>query len=129
MSRFVVDASAVLAMLLGESGAAKVKDVLSDAALTTVNLSEIAGHYARSGVAEEDIRRVLDPLPVERVMLDEELAYGAAMLLPATRAAGLSLGDRACLALARRLTAPALTADRNWIAVGRSIGVRVELIR
>ena len=129
MNRIVLDASAVLAMLLGEPGAANVKDVLSDAAVTTVNLSEIAGHYARSGVAESDIRRVLDPLPIERVAFDEELAYGAATLLPATRAAGLSLGDRACLALARRLDTPAMTADRNWLGVARSIGVRVELIR
>lgn len=129
MSSFVLDASAVLAMLLGEPGTAKVKDVLSDAALTTVNLSEIAGHYARSGVAEDDIRRVLDPLPVERVIFDEELAFGAATLVPATREAGLSLGDRACLALARRLAVPAITADRIWLGVARSIGVRVELIR
>jgi PIN domain nuclease of toxin-antitoxin system len=72
---------------------------------------------------------VLDPLPVERIAFDEDLAYGAASLLPSTRAAGLSLGDRACLALARRLAVPAMTADRNWGGIARSIGVRIELIR
>jgi PIN domain nuclease of toxin-antitoxin system len=129
MSRIVLDASAVLAMLLDEPGEAKVKDVLADAIITTVSLSEIAGHYARNGVGEDDVRRVLDPLPFERVGFDEELAYGTAMLLPVTRAAGLSLGDRACLALARRLDIPAMTADRSWLEIARSTEVRVELIR
>jgi PIN domain nuclease of toxin-antitoxin system len=129
MSRIVLDASALLAMLLDEPGGTRVKDALSEAAMTTVNLSEIAGHYARTGVGEDDVRRVLDPLPFERIAFDEDLAYGAATLLPATRAAGLSLGDRACLALARRLEMPAMTADRSWLRIARSIGVRVETIR
>src|SRR5689334_5115921 len=129
MSLAVLDASAILAMLLEEAGAEKLKDALSDAAVSTVNLSEVAGHYARSGVGEDDVRRVLDPLPLERVAFDEELAYGAATLLSPTRAAGLSLGDRACLALARQRSAPAMTADRSWLGVARAIGVQVELIR
>jgi PIN domain nuclease of toxin-antitoxin system len=129
MSRIVLDASAVLALLLGEPGAEKVQALLADGALSTVNLSEVAAHFARNGVGENDIRRVLDPLPFERIAFDNELAYAAAKLLPTTRAAGLSLGDRACLALAQLMGVPAVTADRSWRAIARTVGVRIELIR
>ncbi|MGH7061689.1 MAG: hypothetical protein ACREFH_14980, partial [Stellaceae bacterium] len=60
---------------------------------------------------------------------DEELAYIAGMMLPKTRTAGLSFGDRACLALAVRIGGVAWTADRAWSSVARAIGVQVELIR
>jgi PIN domain nuclease of toxin-antitoxin system len=72
---------------------------------------------------------MLDPLPISLVPFDQELAYQVGVLLPLTRATGLSLGDRACLALARRLDVPALTADRAWQAIASQIGVRVEPIR
>ena len=60
---------------------------------------------------------------------DVEAALGAGHLRPATRSAGLSLGDRACLALASALNLPALTADRGWLAVADAVGVQVDLIR
>src|SRR5208282_3771448 len=103
MTGVVLDASALLAMLLDERGGDKVRTALAGSAMTTVTLAEVAGHYARNGVAERDIHLLLDSLEIERVVFDEELAYGAAMLLPETKTAGLSLGDRACLALARRM--------------------------
>lgn len=129
MTGAVLDASALLALLLNEPGHRKVLDLLDGAAMTAVNFGEVVGHYARNGVAEADIRRVLDPLPVERVPFDEELAYVAGLLLPITRAAGLSFGDRACLALARRLGVRALTADRVWRGIAKAVRVDVEVIR
>jgi ribonuclease VapC len=60
---------------------------------------------------------------------DVEAALGAGHLRPVTRQAGLSVGDRACLELARALNLPALTADRGWLAVADAVGVRIELIR
>jgi PIN domain nuclease of toxin-antitoxin system len=72
---------------------------------------------------------VLSPLPVEYLAPDASLAHDVGLLLPATRAAGLSLGDRACLALARRLGVRALTAERRWADVARVAGVEVRLIR
>ena len=129
MSGVVLDASALLAMLLDERGGEKVTAALEGSAMTTVTLAEVAGHYTRRGVAEGDIHRLLDSLEIGRVLFDEDLAYGAAMLLPATSSVGLSLGDRACLALARRLGVVALTADRAWRKLPRSLGIAVEVIR
>ncbi len=124
-----LDASALLAMLLDERGSDKVRGALAGSAMTTVTLAEVAGYYARTGVAEKDIHLLLDSLEIERVVFDEELAYGAAMLLPATKAAGLSLGARACLALARHRGVTALTADRAWQKLPRSLGIAIEVIR
>lgn len=129
MTAAVLDASALLALILGEPGGEKVRGVLTDCAMTTVNLGEVVGHFARIGSPEAEIRLMLDPLPFVRVALDEELAFVAGLMLPATRRAGLSFGDRACLALANKLGVRALTADHAWRCIGRAVGVEIELIR
>lgn len=129
MTSAVLDASALLALLLGEPGFERVRTVLADCAMTTVNIGEVVGHYARAGASETDIRLVLDPLPIERIPLDENLAFTTGMLLPVTKPAGLSFGDRACLALAARLGVPALTADRAWQSIAAAAAVAVEVIR
>ncbi len=129
MTEAVLDASALVALLRGEPGGIRVENALAESAMTTVNFAEVIGHFARKGASEAEIRSMLDPLPFARVPLDDELAYQAGILLPVTRSAGLSLGDRACLALARRLGVPALTADRAWRTIAEQAGVRVELIR
>ncbi len=129
MSQVVLDASALLALLLGEPGAERIRPVLAVSAICAVNFAEVIGYFCRNGVAVADIRRVLDPLPAVRVPFDESLAYEAGLLLPVTRPYGLSFGDRACLALARRLDIPALTADRSWQKAGAAAGLRVDCIR
>jgi ribonuclease VapC len=129
MTETVLDASALVALLRGEPGGSRVENALAESAMTTVNLAEVIGHFARKGASEAEIREMLDPLPFARVPLDDELAYQAGILLPVTRSAGLSLGDRACLALARRLGVPALTADRAWQTIAEQAGTQVELIR
>src|ERR1700747_3252044 len=88
MTAAVLDASALLALILGEPGGERVQDVLTDCAMTAVNLGEVVGHFARIGSPEADIRLMLDPLPFIRVALDEELAFIAGLMLPATRQAG-----------------------------------------
>lgn len=129
MTLAVLDASALLALLLGEPSNEKARAVLTEAAMSAVNFAEVVGHFARHGANERDIRLVLDPLPIERVGFDENLAVAAGLLLPATRRAGLSLGDRACLALASRLGVRALTADRSWQTIAAAMGVEIELVR
>ena len=125
----VLDASALLALLLAEAGAEKVRAVLTEAVMSAVNFSEVVAHYARNGAGEAQVRQVLDPLPLEKVAFDDDLAYAAGLLWVPTRRAGLSFGDRACLALARRLGSRALTADRAWPAVATATKVEIELIR
>ncbi|MGO4726887.1 MULTISPECIES: type II toxin-antitoxin system VapC family toxin [unclassified Inquilinus] len=129
MTTTVIDASAILALLLNEPGAQKVAAVLADSVVTTVNLSEVVSYYARSRADKAGIRQMLDALPCERIPFDEDLAYATGLLLPLTRAAGLSLGDRACLALAKRLGVPAVTADRPWQDIAGAVGVTIDLIR
>lgn len=125
----VLDASALLAMLLGEPGDKVVQAAIPDSAMCTVNLSEVVGHLARCGSSEVDIRPILDPLPIGMVPFDNDLAYAAGLLLPRTRSARLSLGNRACLALARRSGSKVLTADRAGSTIESAVGVGIEVIR
>ena len=83
------------------------------------------------GSSEADVRAILGNISVEIVPFDEELAYRAGLLQPATRAAGLSLGDRACLALAERLSLPAMTSDRVWatLQLDTQLGIQVDVFR
>lgn len=129
MTSRVLDASALLALLLGEPGAEKVRTVLDGALVGAVNLAEIVSHYAKLGASRSDIEAMLTPLPVRVVPVDIALSYEAGMLRPLTLPGGLSLGDRYCLALARREQVPAMTAERRWPDIAGAAGVKVELIR
>ncbi len=129
MTCFVLDVSAALALLLGEPAADKVATALDDAVMTTVNLAEVVSHYAKLGIGRRDIEALLRPLPIRLAPTDTALSYEAGMLRPITIAGGLSLGDRYCLALARREGMPALTAERRWPSIAIAAGVEVELIR
>lgn len=125
----ILDASALLALLLDEPGSERVRNVLASSAMSDVNFSEVVGHFARNGAAEDSIRSVLDPLPVERHPFDYISAYATALLLPMTKTAGLSFGDRACLALAQRLGLKVLTADRAWRNIANGVNIDIEVIR
>jgi PIN domain nuclease of toxin-antitoxin system len=123
-----LDAPALLALLNAEPGGAEVRAALAvGAAISAVNWSEVVSKLSEAGMSEAEIRAVLDPFARHVIAFDDDLAYRAGLLRPATKAAGLSLGDRACLALAQRLGVPALTADRGW--QGLSIGVAIRVIR
>lgn len=129
MTGFVLDASAVLALLLGEPGADKVKSGLDGSVMATVNLAEVVSHYAKLGAARSDIEALLRPLPIRLAPIDAALSYDAGMLRPITLEGGLSLGDRYCLALAKREGLPALTAERRWSMIAAAAGVAIEMIR
>jgi ribonuclease VapC len=129
VSAAVLDASAVIALIMREPGAEAVEAVIASSSMTTVNLSEAVGYFARNGASETEIREWIGALELEIVPLDTELAYSAGFLLPATRRAELSLGDRACLALAIRLGVRVLTTDRAWPRIAAAAQVEIELIR
>ena len=129
MTAVVLDASAVLALLMDEPGAGLVRSHLDGAILGSVNLAEIVSFYAKNGASQTDIESLIRPLPVRIVPADIGLAYDAGMLRPITLKGGLSIGDRYCLALARREGVPVLTAERQWPTVAVAAGVEVRLIR
>ncbi len=127
MTDSVLDASAVIALLRREPGAERVAKAVARTAVSAVNLSEVVAWLSRSGLKDADICRTVDDLNLDVSPFDTEMAMSAGLLSRATQLFGLSLGDRACLALAQRLAVPALTADRNWSKL--KIGVKIELIR
>lgn len=121
----VLDASAVLAFLFAEAGHREVARVLDGALLSSVNLAEVLGRFARDGIPLTDVRAALEEAGVEVVPFDDAQALLAAALIPHTRHLGLSLGDRACLALAATTAGTAVTADRAWSDVAANIAIRV----
>ena len=125
----VLDASALLALLQNEPGAARVKGAIDGARMSVVNLAEVVSHYAKLGAGRAAIEAMLHPLPIVLEPVDAELSYLAGMMRPITLPRGLSLGDRYCLALAKQKGATALTAQRRWPEIATLAGVVVELIR
>jgi PIN domain nuclease of toxin-antitoxin system len=123
----VLDSSALLAMLFFEPGGERVAELVPQSCMTTVNLAEVLGRLARDGRALDQMLDRLDQMGIVWIDFDRELAIGAAALLPQTAPFGLSLGDRACLALARLRGLPAVTADRDWARL--DLGITVEVMR
>jgi PIN domain nuclease of toxin-antitoxin system len=124
----VLDASALLALLQNEPGAEVVADLLPAGAMSAINLSEVVAKLMDHGMPQDDAREALDGLPIDIHPFDRDDAFAAGELRRVTRGAGLSLGDRACLALAMRLGVAAVTADRAWASLGEQIAP-VTLVR
>lgn len=127
MSRAVLDASAIIALLRDEPGAEAVRVWVPDALVSAVNISEVGAKFAERGMKEADIRGAIGTLGLEVVAFDEAAAHATAWLRGQTRRLGLSLGDRACLALGATRGLPVLTTDRSWAGV--DIGVDVRVVR
>ncbi|MDA0306135.1 MAG: type II toxin-antitoxin system VapC family toxin [Proteobacteria bacterium] len=127
MDNIVLDASAALAVFKREPGDDVVKGYIPGALMSAVNVAEIVGKLAGSGLTEVEVHAAISTLGVEIVNFDEEHAFATGMLGLLTRKHGLSLADRACLSLARIRQVGALTADRVWAEL--DIGVDVVLIR
>lgn len=123
----VLDASALIALLWEEPGGQAVEPLLGRSVISTVNLAEVLQRYRARGFALAGRRQDVEGLGITMSELSSEDAEVVADLWSHTRDAGLSLGDRACVALARRLGLPAYTADRAWGNV--DLGVEVVLIR
>lgn len=126
MSDVVLDATALLALLLDEPGGKLVEERLPQAMISSVGLAEVAARLADRGMPVEEIRSVLDALAVEVVSFDAEMAYTSAELGPLMRDLGVSLGGRATLALGRTREAVVMTANREWARL--DIGVPVEIV-
>ncbi|HEY2291365.1 MAG TPA: type II toxin-antitoxin system VapC family toxin [Thermoanaerobaculia bacterium] len=121
----VLDASALLAMLQEEPGGDVVQELLETAAISSVNWSEVVQKSLERQMEIDGLRHDLEALGLEILPFTGVLAETTAQLRSATRQAGLSLGDRACLALAAILGLPAITTDRIWPDLGLPIKIRV----
>ncbi len=126
----MLDASALIACVHHERGEEVVTGALLDGAvMSSVNLSEVVARLTDAAMSAEDIREALRSFELAIAPFDEEAAFVTGLLRPSTRGAGLSLGDRACLALALSTGLPALTGDRAWRDIGPDLGVEVVVIR
>ena len=128
MTDVVLDASAVLAMLREEPGGDVVAEHIGRAAISAVNLQEVAKEMLREGASVETARAVLDELGLDVRPHDVEAAYTAAALYEQTKQYGRGLGDRSCMALGLQLGVPVLTTDREWQNVVVE-GLRLEHVR
>ena len=128
MSSAVLDASALIALLNQEPGADRLTpDILINAVSSTVNLAEVHGKLVERGLPPDKAWLASINSISESVPFTAEHARIAGGLIPQTRPLGLSLGDRACLALALQMKAPVYTADRSWKNL--KLDLRINVIR
>jgi PIN domain nuclease of toxin-antitoxin system len=123
----ILDASALLALLLNEPGAQLVRQYLRGSAISSVNLAEVATLYVRRGVGAAEANSRLAVLPIRVTAFSKQQALLAAELVPLAGPLGLSLADRACLALGLDRNEPVMTADRVWAQL--DLPVKVTVIR
>lgn len=126
---YVIDASALLCLLLSEPGARRVADALENRTclISAINLSEVIAKLDEAGVPAAELEGLASRLHLQVEPFDERQALGCGLLRRKTQSLGLSLGDRACLAVAEQHGAVALTADRAWSKA--RLGAAVEVLR
>lgn len=125
MAEVVLDASALLAFVNGEPGGEVVAEVIGDAVISTVNLAEVMTKLIERGASMELAREALATADYAVADFDRAQAEATGALIARTYRRGLSLGDRACLALAQREQLPVLTGDRIWREVISDVEIRL----
>ncbi len=127
MISIILDSSVVLAYLQSEPGADIAENAFGAATMSCVNLTEVLTKLVKKGTDFEAALAAFDVLRIPVADFTGELAEDASEISLITSPRDLSLGDRACLALARRERLPVLTADRAWKDL--QVGVEIEVIR
>jgi ribonuclease VapC len=125
----VLDASALLALMDAEPGQEAVAAVLPGALVSAANLAEVVSKLAERGMPAAQAHADALALGIDVVAFDADLALDAGTLRPLTRGAGLSLGDRCCLALARSRRTAVLTMETRWAPISNAVDVRIQNIR
>ena len=125
MAESVLDTSALLAFVWAEPGGETVAELIGNSCMSAVNWAEAVSKLVDRGGSLEAVRAALTIAPLDVVDFNQNLAEAAGALIVRTRTKGLSLGDRACLALASRDGLPAITADRAWANLDLDIDIRV----
>jgi PIN domain nuclease of toxin-antitoxin system len=124
----VLDATALIALLSQETGHQKVADILGKSTVSAVNLAETVNKLLQRGSDPIALRGFIGGLNLTIEDWSAESAYASAEFAHLGRSHGLSLGDRACLTLAKEIGATAVTSDRTWTRIPR-LGVSVMLFR
>lgn len=127
MSKVVLDASALLALVNQEPGQDMVAELLPRSLVSAVNASELVAKLTDQGMPEGEIQEILTALNLTVVPFDRGQGLVAGYLRPVTKHLGLSLGDRACLALGLQTQCPVVTADKAWAKL--DIGLEIQIIR
>lgn len=122
-SKVVLDASGLLCLLNDEPGADRVIDVLGHCVIGTVNLAEVVSKLRERGLSLDEVREALGGLHLDVRPLSAAHALIIGDIRPMTKPLGLSLGDRACLALAIDLEAELYTTDRALAGVDLGIAI------
>ena len=125
MSKVVLDASALLAVIGREPEAAQIQSLFPHAVISSVNLAEVHSKLVRKGVPKDEAWTATATLVPEVIEFDAKQARIAGDLVSQTRTLGLSLGDRACIALGIALKAPVVTTDRAWKSLRLGIDIKV----
>lgn len=129
MASCVIDTSAVFVDLQGEPGAAEARKWLHDAAISSENRHEIVAKATEKRATPDQARELIAKLRVSVHAHDADAAIGAGFICVATKPKGLSLGDRACLALAKQMNLPAVTANAAWVELTDRLGVELVTVR
>jgi ribonuclease VapC len=125
---YVLDSTALIAFISEEPGSEKIAELLPSSSISAVNLTETIHKLVLKGISAETVKQMLRGLKLNVVDWTEDLAYSSAEFAMFGRSHGLSLGDRACLALAKHLHATAVTSDRAWREI-RGLGVPLLMFR
>ncbi len=130
MGRFVLDASALLALIQAERRAERITQALEqgECIVSAVNLSEALAKLITFGVPGDQAEVVVAGIPAGIVPCDERIAVQAGRLAAVGKSLGLSLGDRICLATAQVFGGTVLTTVQGWRKV-RLKGLEIEVVR
>ncbi len=127
MTEIILDSSALIALFMNEKGANLVEDNLCNSVMSAVNITEVVSYIEDRKEFNSTAQELLRDLAINIIPYDEEQAFLAGKLRNKTKFLGLSLGDRACLALASIKKLPVLTADKAWAQI--DLGIKISLIR
>jgi ribonuclease VapC len=128
MIEYILDSTALIALVGSESGSQRIADLLENSAVSAVNLAETANKLLEKGFSQAEVRESLAKLELKVEDWSEAMAYRSAEFTQYNKSHGLSLGDRACLTLAKHLHATAVTSDRTW-SRKPALGVPIMIFR
>jgi ribonuclease VapC len=128
---YVMDASAILALMQAEKGWEVVDELIREqqCVASCVNIAEVGTRMFDKGLAPSQLERTLKETDIQPVDFDLEQSTLCAELRLSTKYAGLSLGDRACLALTKLMDGTAVTSDRTWLDIAETTQIKVLMIR